>query len=61
MHYEVRVNGKPINPVTVKKSRGKSLKPERMAVFHETVGGRIAHVDKLLDTPTKLVMLTTDK
>ncbi|MBC2743506.1 MAG: M23 family metallopeptidase [Desulfosarcina sp.] len=31
VHYEVRVNGKPINPIKVKKSRGKPLKPELLA------------------------------
>jgi murein DD-endopeptidase MepM/ murein hydrolase activator NlpD len=58
VHYEVRVNGKPINPNKVKKSRGKALRPELMAAFRETVDQRIAQVDKLLETPTSLVLLT---
>lgn len=61
VHYEVRVNGKPINPNKVKKSRGKPLKPELLAQFKQTVGERLMLVENLLKEKTSLVMLTRDK
>jgi murein DD-endopeptidase MepM/ murein hydrolase activator NlpD len=57
VHYEVRVNGKPINPSKVKKSRGKPLSPELLAQFKQTVGERLALVEDLLEEKTSLVML----
>jgi hypothetical protein len=60
VHYEVRVNGKPINPNKVKKSRGKPLKPELLAQFKETVDERLLLVDSLLQEKSSLVMLTHD-
>jgi murein DD-endopeptidase MepM/ murein hydrolase activator NlpD len=60
VHYEVRVNGKPINPIKVKKSRGKPLKPELLADFKRTLTERLVLVERLLEEQTSLVMLTVD-
>ena len=60
VHYEVRVNGKPIDPNTVKKSRGKPLKTELLASFTDTVNERLLVVEDLLKEKTSLVMLTRD-
>jgi murein DD-endopeptidase MepM/ murein hydrolase activator NlpD len=60
VHYEVRVNGKSINPNKVKKSQGKPLKPELLAKFKQTVDERLMLVDNLLEDKTSLVMLTRD-
>jgi len=57
VHYEVRVNGKPINPIHVKKSRGKPLDPERLAQFKQVVAERLVLVENLLEEKTSLVML----
>ncbi len=56
VHYEVRVNGKPINPNTVKKSRAKPLRPELMAEFRKVVHQRMLLVNNLLDEKTSLAM-----
>jgi murein DD-endopeptidase MepM/ murein hydrolase activator NlpD len=61
VHYEVRVNGKPINPNTVKKSRGKPLNPEYLADFKQTVSRRSHFLNNLLEDNTNLVMLMDDK
>ncbi|BBO70301.1 hypothetical protein DSCA_42310 [Desulfosarcina alkanivorans] len=60
VHYEVRVNGKPMNPNKVKKSRGKPLKPALLAKFKETVDERLLLVDRLLEEKDSLVMLSQD-
>ncbi len=60
VHYEVRVQGKPIDPNRVKKSRGQPLDPGLMAAFRTSVGERIHLVDRLLDEKTSLVMLSSD-
>jgi murein DD-endopeptidase MepM/ murein hydrolase activator NlpD len=60
VHYEVRVNGKPLNPNKVKKSRGKPLKPELLAKFKQTADQRLLLVDSLLEEKASLVMLTRD-
>jgi murein DD-endopeptidase MepM/ murein hydrolase activator NlpD len=60
VHYEVRVNGKPIDPNKVKKSRGKPLKPEFLASFKQTVDERLVQVENLLEEKASLVMLTRD-
>lgn len=57
VHYEVRVNGKPINPNKVKKSRGRPLSPELLAKFKPIVEERLAMVASLLEEKTSLVML----
>jgi murein DD-endopeptidase MepM/ murein hydrolase activator NlpD len=57
VHYEVRVNGKPINPNKVKKSRGRPLSPELLAKFKPIVQERLAMVESLLEEKTSLVML----
>jgi len=57
VHYEVRVNGKPINPNNVKKSRGRPLSPELLAEFKPIVAERLAMVESLLEEKTSLVML----
>ena len=60
VHYEVRVNGKPINPNTVKKSRGKPLNTSLLANFRQEIQERVLLVDRLLKEKTQLVMLTPD-
>ena len=60
VHYEVRVNGKPINPNTVKKSRGKPLNTSLLAKFRQEIQERVLLVDRLLKEKTQLVMLTPD-
>ena len=60
VHYEVRVNGKPINPNRVKKSRGKPLNPELLAKFKREIQERALLVNRLLDEKTHLVMLGPD-
>ena len=57
VHYEVRVNGKAINPNNVKKSRGKPLSPELLADFRKTVDERLTLVENLLDSKASLVLL----
>ncbi|BBO83490.1 peptidase M24 [Desulfosarcina ovata subsp. sediminis] len=56
VHYEVRINGKPVNPNTVKKSRVSPLKPERMAAFKKTIRERMRVVNHVLEEKTNLVM-----
>ncbi|MGA6924421.1 MAG: peptidoglycan DD-metalloendopeptidase family protein [Desulfosarcina sp.] len=58
VHYEVRVNGKPIDPNTVKKSRGKALGPDLLSQFQDTIGERLLLVERLLAEPSSLVMVT---
>lgn len=60
VHYEVRVNGKPINPDKVKKSRGNPLNPKLRDAFTETINDRLLLVENLLKEKTSLVMLTRD-
>ena len=60
VHYEVRVNGKPIDPNKVKKSRGKPLKSDLLARFKSEVEERVLLVERLLDDQTSLVMLSRD-
>jgi murein DD-endopeptidase MepM/ murein hydrolase activator NlpD len=43
VHYEVRLNGKPINPKRVKRSKGKPVDPNRMAEFHASVASYRSH------------------
>ena len=60
VHYEVRVNGKPINPNTVKKTRNKPLNPDLLAKFKQEIQERVLLVDRLLKEKTHLVMLMSD-
>jgi murein DD-endopeptidase MepM/ murein hydrolase activator NlpD len=60
VHYEVRVNGTPMNPNKVKKSRGKPLDPDLMAAFRDTVDQRLLLVENLLQEKASLVMLSHD-
>jgi murein DD-endopeptidase MepM/ murein hydrolase activator NlpD len=60
VHYEVRVNGKPIDPNTVKKSRGAPLNSDLLAKFKSEIEERVLLVDRLLKEKTRLVMLTID-
>jgi len=57
VHYEVRINGKPINPNTVKKSRGRPLKSDLLAKFKAEVQDRVLLVDQLLNEGTHLVLM----
>jgi murein DD-endopeptidase MepM/ murein hydrolase activator NlpD len=61
VHYEVRVNGKPINPNTVKKSRGKPLNPGYLDDFRQQVNWRALLLNNLLEENTDLVVLTQQK
>lgn len=61
VHYEVRVNGVPINPNKVKKSKGEPLKPELMAAFRETVRERMLIIENaLLENQKKQLMVLND-
>jgi murein DD-endopeptidase MepM/ murein hydrolase activator NlpD len=60
VHYEVRIQGKPVNPNTIKKSPATPLSPTMMASFKETVAPQILRVDDLLKEKTDLVMLTRE-
>jgi len=40
VHYEVRVNKKPINPNTLKNTKGKPIKPEMLARYRQIVEER---------------------
>jgi hypothetical protein len=61
VHYEVRVNGKPINPNAVKKSRGEPLHPASLAEFKQTVSRRNHFLNNLLEDATELVMSRNEK
>ncbi len=58
VHYEVRVNGKPIDPNTVKKSRGKPLNPELLVAFKKAIQERVMRVDRLLEGNMHMVMMS---
>lgn len=60
VHYEVRVNGKPIDPNRVKKSPGQPLSAELLAAFKQTVEERLMLVQRLLEERTSLVLLSED-
>lgn len=60
VHYEVRMNGKPIDPNTVKKSRGQPLRPELLAGFQQTMGDRLQLIEDLLAGETTSLVLLTD-
>lgn len=60
VHYEVRVNGKPVDPNTIKKSPVTPLAPKMMAQYKETVSERVLLVENMLKEKTNLVMLTQD-
>ena len=60
VHYEVRVNGKPIDPNRVKKSKGQPLSPALLVEFKQTVEERLMLVQNLLDERTSLVLLSED-
>ncbi len=61
VHYEVRVNGKPINPNKVKKSRGKPLTPELVAQFKKTVQSRLLLVQSKLNENQSARLSLPDK
>jgi murein DD-endopeptidase MepM/ murein hydrolase activator NlpD len=60
VHYEVRVNGRSINPNHVKKSRGKPLEPKMLEKFKTTMAQRALLVDHMLYGKSSLVMLSPD-
>ncbi|MDL2320945.1 M23 family metallopeptidase [Desulfosarcina sp. OttesenSCG-928-B08] len=55
VHYEVRISGKPVDPVGVKKNQMPPLKPALLARFKKMAGERILLVEKALtETPQKI-------
>ncbi|MCP4117563.1 MAG: M23 family metallopeptidase [Desulfobacteraceae bacterium] len=46
VHYEVRINGKPVNPSTIKNFKGTPLSPERLEKFRATVQSRLLLVEE---------------
>jgi murein DD-endopeptidase MepM/ murein hydrolase activator NlpD len=56
VHYEVRVNNKPINPNTVKKTSGKPVKPELLPVYHQMVAERMHQIKKQLEQAEKATL-----
>ena len=53
VHYEVRVNGKPINPNRVKKTRGTPVKPELLPVYHQMVKERLLVMEEQIQDNEK--------
>lgn len=47
LHYEFRINGKPMNPVTVKLPRGRPLPPRQMVKFRKQEQPLIARIDSI--------------
>ncbi len=60
VHYEVRVNDKPINPNSVVKTPGKPLNDEMLARFKEVIAERQLQVDNLLKKETDPVMVAQE-
>ncbi len=48
LHYEVLVNGKQANPLTLKLPTGRALKDEQLATFQRTQAALVADIDKIL-------------
>ncbi len=48
LHYEVLVNGKQANPLTLKLPTGRALKDEQLATFQRTQASLVADIDKIL-------------
>lgn len=46
VHYEVRINGKPVDPMTVKNFKGSPLSPEKLEQFRATVQARLLLVEE---------------
>ena len=56
VHYEVRVNQKPINPNTVKKTSGTPVKPELLPVYHQMIKERMLLVEKQIGKGSKAAL-----
>ena len=61
VHYEVRVNDKPINPNSVVKTPGKPLNNEMMARFKEVICERQLQVKNLLKEEPNPLMIAQDR
>lgn len=48
VHYETRINGKPVNPITIKTSKGKRLPPDMQARFEVTLQNHMQLMADLL-------------
>ncbi|WP_232364250.1 M23 family metallopeptidase [Desulforapulum autotrophicum] len=46
VHYEVRIKGKPVDPMTVKNFKGKPLSPKKLEQFRATVQSRLLLVEE---------------
>ncbi len=46
VHYEVRIKGRPVDPMTVKNFKGKSLSPKKLEQFRATVESRLLLVEE---------------
>jgi len=47
LHYEFRVNGIPVNPVTVTLPRANPLPPQQLAAFRSEVAPLLADLDQI--------------
>ena len=61
VHYEVRINNKPVNPNTIKKAPATPLAPAMLAKYKSTISQRITDVEELLKTQTHLVLLNRER
>jgi murein DD-endopeptidase MepM/ murein hydrolase activator NlpD len=59
VHYEVRINGKPINPNRVKRSKGKPVDPKYMQAYRELVASYDAQLEEHL-TSSRIDIGTSD-
>lgn len=60
LHYEVRLNGTPHNPLTMKLPDGHTLSQARLASFTNRVQPLIARLDDVPDMPRTLLASSTD-
>ncbi len=56
VHYEVRVNQKPINPNTLKKTSGVPVKPALLSVYHQMIKERMRLVEKQIEKNSKTAL-----
>jgi murein DD-endopeptidase MepM/ murein hydrolase activator NlpD len=52
VHYETRINGKPVNPTSIKSTKGNPLPEDLLAQFKDVVQHRLLMVEDILVTQT---------